>query len=251
MVNFVCFLVFLLWIGMYIPREIFYRSYFKNIYFWPGQVFGNSLYEATVKKYGDNFWNYNTYILCAEKTSPLMLSCVDHGDLSLFFTQYRGNEVKTEIHLVKNVLEVKEKDSKKIILFYNQQQGKFIELKIGNNLRETVLGKGWYGWNGGNASIWTGKEAEAWFMTGGGGKMTFLGYMPEFNMPNDVNIYIDDKLIKEFGVKSSIIKFEAMTPKDKIIDLKINVDHSMSPAAVGAGPDVRELGVLVNDIIFE
>ncbi len=119
-------LLLLLWAGVSIPRELFYRKYFKNIYFSGIQTFGNALYEATVKKYGDTFWDYDTYILCAENSSPRMMGCGDYGDLYLYFTQFNQKNVKTRIHFVIQPPKTTNGD-KHIILLYDQR-GRFREL---------------------------------------------------------------------------------------------------------------------------
>lgn len=122
------FLIFFIWFSVYTPREIFYRSYYKNLYYWGIQTFGNSLYEATLEKYGDDFWNYKTYIVCSNETSSFMLSCNDHGDVNLLFKQFENKNNKNNIVLTEDVSKIDLNKNKSLILIYDQQKNEFVEL---------------------------------------------------------------------------------------------------------------------------
>jgi hypothetical protein len=247
-----CLFLIVLWLCMIVQIDIFYRSNYKNLYYWSSQTFGNSLYEATLEKYGNDSWNYKIYVVCAEKTSSFTLGCTEHGDLNLFFKQFEKKGVKTNLYLINKVSKILPitKGSKILVLMYDQQRGKFVNLKPGSELRKAILKSGWYGWNG-NVSIWTGPEAEALFQTGDKGYMVFKGFLPKYNLPNTVTLFIDDKLVSRFYIEESNIKFQIETPKNRIIDLKLTTDNYKSPATMKIGDDVRELGILVTDIKFE
>lgn len=122
----ICPLIILLWLGVLIPIEIFYRSNYKNLYYWGMQLYGNSFYEETLEKYGNNFWNYQTYIICGEKTSLSMLSCKDHGDFNYFFQQFETNDKKTDIGLISDMslIPTIQKEKNVLLLLYNQKTGK-------------------------------------------------------------------------------------------------------------------------------
>lgn len=127
------FLSVIVWIGVLLPREVFYRNFYGNIYFWGPQTFANSLYNATLEKYGDDFWNYKTYIICTKKASPLILSCGDYGDLANFFGQFEGNKNRKNIVLTTDVDKISLDENGKIIaITYDRQQNKFIELNLKN-----------------------------------------------------------------------------------------------------------------------
>lgn len=125
----VCLFLIVLWLIMFVQTEMFYRSYYKNLYYWGIQTFGNSLYEATLEKYGDDFWNYRTFIVCSEETSSSTLSCVDHGDVNTLLRPFENKNNKSNIILIKK-FEKKDliENDKIIVMMYERQQGKFIEL---------------------------------------------------------------------------------------------------------------------------
>ena len=243
----------MIWLCLVAPVGIFYRSYYKNLYYWGSQTFGNSLYENTLEKYGENFWKLKTYIYCSEKSSYYMLGCSDYINVNYFFKQYKKKEEKSFIYLINKISEIpKEINSQKILLLtYDQSEGKFINLKIGTELRKTILKNGWYGWSDDKTSIWTGNDVEALFKTGDKGEMTLEGFIPEYNLPNTVTFFIDDKLISKFYIENPNIKINIETPENKIINLRFTVDHFKSPAELKVGADVRELEILVTDIKFK
>lgn len=243
-------LVFLVWFGVYINREIFYRSYYKNIYFWDSFKLGNSLFETFINKYGDDFWNHKFYILCSEKPSDYMISCTNNNDFNLFFSQYRNNNTEANVYLIDNISEIIDK-SDLTICFYDQQNNEFIEMYINNNLKNTILRDGWYDWDSNKVSIWTNKKANAWFRTGSKGKFVFQGFIPKYNLPNIVSFYINNKLVKKININESNIYFEMKVPKNEILDLMIDVENTKSLKKNGLGSDIRELGILVYKIEFE
>ncbi|MDD4937787.1 MAG: hypothetical protein PHX34_02100 [Candidatus Shapirobacteria bacterium] len=245
------FIAVIIWTGVTVPIELFYRTYYGNIYFWGWQTFANSLYENTLEKYGNDFWTYKTYIICSEKTSSFMLGCVDHGNVNLLFKQFEYKDNKSNIILTDDVSKIDLNKSKTLILMYDQQQSRFVDLELGKNLREAKLKDGWYGWDMNKVSIWTGKEAEVLFKTDDKGKMIFDGYIPKYNLPNNLSFFVDNKLVSKINIKKSDIYLEIVVPKNKIIDLKISIDNIKSPLEVGVNSDVRELGVLVKDIKFD
>jgi len=125
------FLSIIIWTIVLIPREMFYRSFYGNIYFWGYQTLANSLYEATLEKYGNDFWSYKTYILCAEKMTSSTLSCDDYGDINYLFKQFKGVSNYNDVVLVTDISDIKlSKDYKTMILKYNQQQSEFVELNL-------------------------------------------------------------------------------------------------------------------------
>lgn len=122
------FFVFIVWGYISLQRDIFYRSYFKHIYFWNIQSAGNSLYESTIKKYGDSFWAYNTYILCSDDSSQYTLSCKDYGDIRSFFGQYNKDENKlNKVNLINKTSENIKKENQKILI-YDRKEAKYIEI---------------------------------------------------------------------------------------------------------------------------
>lgn len=244
----ICLFLIILWLVIFIQREMFYRTYYIDLYYWSIQSFGNSLYEATIKKYDNNFLNNNIYILCGENTTRYIVGCNDYVDSNLFFRQY-GNFQKGNIKFTSNINEIAN-DNKGIILYYDRQQNRFIETKIGDNLKEAILISGWYEWDAEHTSLWTSENTDAWFTTGNKGKMIFQGYIPKYNSPNKISFFIDGKRIKSFDIKEGNIKIEMETPKNMIIDLKFNVEYTKSPVTLGISPDIRELGVLVYNINF-
>lgn len=132
----VCLFLFVLWLGMFISTEMFYRSYYKNIYYWGTQTFGNALYEATLEKYNDDFWNYKTYIVCSEKTSSFMLGCDDHGNINSFFRQFEKEGTKANFSLINKISEIPliNDSDKLLVIYYDQQLDKFIDFKKENEL---------------------------------------------------------------------------------------------------------------------
>lgn len=124
------FLIFFIWFSVYTPREIFYRSYYKNIYYWGVQTFGNALYDATLGNYGSDFWNYKTYIICEDKTFFSILGYNNSKDINLFFRQFENKGNKANLYLVDKIPGTKiiSNENKVLLLKYDQLQDKFIEL---------------------------------------------------------------------------------------------------------------------------
>lgn len=115
--NKICIFLIILWLGMIIPVEMYYRTHYKNIYYWSTQTFGNVLYEETIKKYGDSFWGYNTYIVCKEKSTQKYFSCDDILNIDLFFEQYNKKQVSTNIRSIKNLSEIKNEMNNLVIVY--------------------------------------------------------------------------------------------------------------------------------------
>jgi len=113
---------------MNVRLEVFYRSYYKNIYYWSNQAFGNELYVETIKKYGNNFWNYDTYIACVEGYSQTFVACDNYVDLNLYFNQYDKERTQTKAYFIDDLSQFPV-DDKSIILFFDKQNHKFIKMK--------------------------------------------------------------------------------------------------------------------------
>lgn len=127
-VGTVSLFLFLLWLGMNVRLEVFYRSYYKNIYYWSNQTFGNELYTETIKKYGNNFWNYDTYITCVEGYSQTLVACDNYVDLNLYFNQYDKERTQAKVYFIDDLSQFPVGD-KSIILFFDKQKQKFIKMK--------------------------------------------------------------------------------------------------------------------------
>ncbi len=117
-------IIVILWISLLIPIETFYRANYNNLYYWDSQSFGNSFYEATLEKYGNNFWNYKTYIFCTEKTSTDMLGCKNHQDFDYFFKQFETISKTTNIELIseESQIQTTQKNKGILMLIYNQNK---------------------------------------------------------------------------------------------------------------------------------
>ena len=124
----ICIILTIVWLSMIVPTEMFYRSYFKNIYYWGVQTFGNALYEATLKKYGEDFWNYDTYIACVEGYSQTLVACDNYVDLNLYFNQYDKERTQTKAYFIDDLSQFPA-DDKSVILFFDKQNRKFIKMK--------------------------------------------------------------------------------------------------------------------------
>jgi len=122
-------LIILTWVGLMVPREIFYRNTIKNMYFWYEQRLGNSIYETTLEKYGKSFWNYELYMFCPSKNIPFVCSN-DEENIILYFSQFTGlNKKVKNVHLIKNIAEMDKIniENKNIFLMLNSDKNRFIE----------------------------------------------------------------------------------------------------------------------------
>jgi hypothetical protein len=125
-----CYILVFLWVSITIPVEIFYRKHYKNIYYWGDQSFGNSIYAATVGKYGVGFWDRKVYIICDKR---LFLSI---GDPNVFMRQFLNNLTKPgNIKLVSNISQVALGTvNSNILILQCDLQGKISEFKLGTTL---------------------------------------------------------------------------------------------------------------------
>jgi hypothetical protein len=114
----ICLILIVLWLGVFIKTELFYRGYYKNLYYWGTQSFGNSLYEATLEKYGDDFWNYKTYIICD-----------DCNIINSLFKQFEDKNKKSNIILVNDISKIDLINNNISVLIYKLKENNFIELE--------------------------------------------------------------------------------------------------------------------------
>lgn len=132
-------LIILIWVGLMVPREILYRNTIKNMYFWYEQRLGNSIYETTLKKYGENFWNYELYMFCPSKNVPFVCNN-DEENIILYFSQFTGLNIKIKnVHLIKNIAEMDKIniENKNIFLMLNSDKNRFIEFSPKNKSVES------------------------------------------------------------------------------------------------------------------
>ncbi len=95
-----------LWTLIVIPAELIYRTYYPNLYFWKTQTAGNQLYENTVGRYGNGFWDYDTYLICPDMKCP-DLNYGEGDELRLFFSQFsQGMTVDHQITVVPDVSQI-------------------------------------------------------------------------------------------------------------------------------------------------
>ena len=125
---------------------------------------------------------------------------------------------------------------------------------IGSTLHSAKLGKGWSGWEGDpkNLRRWMAREAEAYFVVGDAGKMTFTASLPGPWLPNGISLFLNGALFKHYDVTDGNIRIEESDlPRNEVLKVKIVMDRAIVPKAAGLGPDGRELGLLVSNIVLE
>lgn len=103
-------LVFL-YVGLLFPVETYYRSYWDNLYLWPGQMRYNSLAEETYEKYGEEIFDKQVYIIgntydMSEFTAETFLKVYDKNK--------KGKN--TKIQFIDSDFDMKEIDEGMVIL---------------------------------------------------------------------------------------------------------------------------------------
>jgi hypothetical protein len=97
------------WAILVFPTELIYRSYYPNLYYWKTQTAGNQLFELTIGQYGDDYWDYETYLICPDLKCP-DLNYSEGDELHLFFSQFsQGKKVDHKISVVTDISEINPK----------------------------------------------------------------------------------------------------------------------------------------------
>jgi len=121
----IIFALIFIWATITTGINIFYRSYYRNIYCFGPLITGNSLYANTINKYKNEFWNYDVYVVCQncdQQTFDYISYLNKH-----FFYQFKPTK-ELKIQTVKNTDRIKkDKKNLSIILFYDSKNNKFTE----------------------------------------------------------------------------------------------------------------------------
>ena len=111
--------------------------------------------------------------------------------------------------------------------------------QIGYNLDSAQIYKGYY------KDKWVDKDCELNIKTNDEGKIIITGYYPNELTGNETGtIYIDGELASKFHIAENNFIIEIDSPKNKIVNLKIESDFDFSAAL----PDKRKLCFLLSDI---
>lgn len=118
----IVYFLLLLWVCMIVPTGIFYRGYYKYLYYWCDQSIVNSLYETTIGKYGDDFWKYQTVIINSNnKGLPI-------NDETNFFKQFEKVQSDKPIFLfISDISESPNIDDDSEVLQLLREECKIIE----------------------------------------------------------------------------------------------------------------------------
>lgn len=105
--------------------EEYYQSYYKNIYYWGTRLLTSSLYEQTLIKYGEDFFNKNVYII----GNSMMWTTTEW---SSFYSQFFNEDlILSNVIYVEYIEELYEKlsaEEQSIILLEDLSDYKYVDL---------------------------------------------------------------------------------------------------------------------------
>ena len=105
--------------------EQYYQSYYKNIYYWGTRLLTSSLYEQTLIKYGEDFFNKNVYII----GNSMMWTTTEWRS---FYSQFFNEDlILSNVIYVEHVEELYEKlsaEEQSIILLEDLSDYKYVDL---------------------------------------------------------------------------------------------------------------------------
>ena len=125
--KYFCTVIALSLLCIIIPTELYFRSYYKNIYYWKTYQIYNSVFDQTVARYKDKFWSKKLIIILKDmdffgenaealKTSLSMINPEKSVNIKVYGS-------------VKDVSESCFKDDSNIILAVDNYTEKMINLK--------------------------------------------------------------------------------------------------------------------------
>lgn len=252
-----CYIIMIIFFILTISRELFYRENYSNLYYWKKQVLHNKLYEKTLESYGNNILDRQLILIGGEEAFP------DSKYLEDIFKQFNnGKPLDIRFLKVDNIYQLNAQEIEESCIILKVQGDEisditevFNEIKksssIGKSIRDTILLDGWYSWEAEEQYIWTSKKASTYIKSGGNGRLYFEGSTAEFNVPNKIQILINDKYLKEIDIQSTNISFEVDIPKNEIMKITLELEKAKSPVSVGASQDQRELGLCVSNMWTE
>lgn len=130
----------------------------------------------------------------------------------------------------------------------------------GSSLDSADLISGWYSKDKDN-SRWMAGMAEADFLMGQKGELLIKGYVPPdaFNKVYKKNlkleVLINEKHITTLELQGGVfikrINISNAAKKGDTVALVLKLNKSYIPRDVGSGPDERELGIIINDVIMK
>ena len=105
--------------------EQYYQSYYKNLYYWGTRLLTSSLYEQTLIKYGEDFFNKNVYII----GNSMMWTTTEWRS---FYSQFFNEDlILSNVIYVEHVEELYEKlsaEEQSIILLEDLSDYKYVDL---------------------------------------------------------------------------------------------------------------------------
>lgn len=242
------------------PTELYYRSYYPNLYYWQTQKSYNSLYDLSVKKYEKSFWTSNIVIINDKYEN------VNEESLKNFYNQFKSDKSVPDpkITIVSKISEISEEnlENGSIILGEDAERGTYIDLtqvlssnyiksNIKSSLKETKIDSKIGVWEGNKSFLWTKDKLEVTLKSKENGKMRVIGSILKFNLPNTVTLYVNSEKISTIELNDENIDLIFDVPKNQVLNINLVLDNTKSPYEAGEGEDRRSLGICFSNIIME
>lgn len=123
----------------------------------------------------------------------------------------------------------------------------FHDFNIGGTLETGILKSGWYNKEGNYR--WIDQEAEGIFKSGDTGELIIEGSVPETLESVDLNIKVDNQNYILHS-QSGLFHFESKVEKNKVVKVRINSSKSFIPSKMGLNNDVRNLSIMITNLII-
>lgn len=202
--------IFIGYVVLMFPVQIYYRSFYPKLYYWPNQLRYNSLAEETYEKYGDQIFGKKIYII--GNTYEMSEFTAD-----TFFKVYDKSKTFTgpEVIFIDSVDEIGLVTDQMLILMEEPEFNKFQDItKLVRDLK-CQRKYGYY------QDGWMDEEAAVRLMAGASGKIQLeLVYPGNLTGRETSTIYVDgkEKLVVRFD--ENIMNDEIQVKPGSMVEIK-------------------------------
>lgn len=234
----VCMGAAILYVALVMPTELFYRTQYPNLYFWPNQLRYNSLAEETYEKYGDEIFGKTIYIV--GNTYEMSEFTAD-----TFFKVYdKARKAEgTQVVFIDSVLDIGQVTEDMLVLREDPAHNAFQDITDVVRTMKCELIEGCY------QDGWVDESAKMRVMAGADGRIHLRFVFPGTLEGGEItSIYRDGELAAEIAVTQNIYEQDIEAEPYQMVTLEIENNFYMPNALEQRGE--KRLAVLL-DIVTD
>lgn len=223
-----------LYVVLMLPVELFYRSMYPNLYYWPNQSRYNSLAEVTYGTYGEAIFGKKIYIVGNEFE-------MSDFTANTFFKVF-DKERKAEGTMVEHIEDVRELgfiDGNMLVLKEDPAHNRFLDITEAVKDFKCRVAYGYYDDN------WMDERAEMQVMAGGTGLIQMEFYYPrELTGDQWITVYVDGEPEIYLEMTQDRETCELQVRPYQVLDLKFETNFYVPEAQEQRGE--KKLAVLMS-----